>query len=181
MNKFILCSFLILIIFFLFNIERKVGLFDDRRYNGYISEYSNKFGVDYLLVKSVIKKESNLNPEAISNRGAEGLMQIMPKTAREIAIQLCISDYSPDKLNNPQMNIMFGTYYLKKLSDYYNNNLILTLAAYNAGIGNIDMWIKEIPGVSISSAKIPFSETKNYVRSVVFIYKVHKFISQIKL
>jgi soluble lytic murein transglycosylase len=181
MNKFVLYTFLILIIFFLFNVERRVGLFDNRRYNNYIDEYSNKFSVDSLLVRSIIKKESNLNLEAISNKGAVGLMQIMPKTAREIATQLRVSDYSPEKLKEPQINIMFGTYYLKKLLDYYNNNLTLALAAYNAGIENVDMWRKEIPNVSSNSTKIPFNETKNYVKSVMFIYKVHKFISQIKL
>ncbi|MDR1087369.1 MAG: lytic transglycosylase domain-containing protein [Endomicrobium sp.] len=173
MNKFVLCAFSVLIIFFLFNVERRVGLFDNRRYNNYIDEYSNKFSVDFLLVRSIIKKESNLNPEAISNKGAVGLMQIMPKTAREIATQLGVSDYSSEKLKEPQINIMFGTYYLKKLLDYYNNNLILALAAYNAGIGNVDMWCKEIPNVSSNPTKIPFNETKNYVKSVMFIYKVH--------
>jgi soluble lytic murein transglycosylase len=163
------------------NVERRIGLFDKRRYNNYIDEYSNKFSVDSLLVRAIIKKESNLNPEVISNKGAVGLMQIMPKTAREIAIQLGVSDYSSEKLKEPQINIMVGTYYLKKLLDYYNNNLVLVLAAYNAGIGNVDMWRKEIPSVSSNPTRIPFNETKNYVKSVMFIYKVYKFISQIKL
>jgi soluble lytic murein transglycosylase len=181
MNKFIIWSALILAVFFLVNVEYKVGLLDKKYCDEYINEYSNKFGVDAMLVRSVIKKESNLNPEAVSNKGAVGLMQIMPKTAREIAAQLNISDYSSDKLKDPKINIMFGAYYLRNLLDYYNNNLILTLAAYNAGIGNVDIWRREIPDLAINAAKIPFNETKNYVKSIMFIYKIHKFISQIKL
>jgi soluble lytic murein transglycosylase len=169
------------VLFFLVNLEHKVGLLDKNHYDEYINQYSNKFGIDSQLVKSVIKKESNINPEVVSNKGAMGLMQIMPKTAREIAAQLNISDYSSDKLKDPQVNIMFGTYYLKKLLDYYNNNLILALAAYNAGIGNVDMWRKEIPDLHINVEKFPFNETRNYVKSVMFIYKIHRLVSQIKL
>ncbi|MDR2437554.1 MAG: lytic transglycosylase domain-containing protein [Endomicrobium sp.] len=181
MSKFIVWSVLILGLFFLVNVEHKIGLSDKNYYNEYIIQYSNKFGIDAQLVKSVIKKESNINPEVVSNKGAIGLMQIMPKTAHEIAVQLNVSDYSADKLKDPQLNIMFGTYYLRKLLDYYNNNLILALAAYNAGIGNVDMWRKEIPNIHINVEKIPFNETKNYVKSVIFIYKIHRFVSQIKL
>jgi soluble lytic murein transglycosylase len=181
MSKFIIWSVLILGLFFLVNVERKVGLSDKNHYSGYINQYSNKFGIDAQLVKSVIKKESNINPEAASNKGAIGLMQIMPKTAHEIAVQLNVSDYSLEKLKDPQVNIMFGTYYLRKLLDYYNNNLILALAAYNAGIGNVDMWRKEIPNLHMNVEKIPFNETKNYVKSVIFIYKIHRFVSKIKL
>jgi soluble lytic murein transglycosylase len=181
MSKFVIWAVLILVLFFLVNIENKVGLSDRNRYDEYISQYSNKFDIDAQLVRSVIKKESNINPEIVSNKGAIGLMQIMPKTAREIAVQLNVSDYYSDMLKDPQVNIMFGTYYLRKLLDYYNNNLILALAAYNAGIGNVDMWRKEIPNLHINVEKIPFNETKNYVKSVIFIYKVHRFISQIKL
>ncbi|MDR3195391.1 MAG: lytic transglycosylase domain-containing protein [Endomicrobium sp.] len=181
MNKFVVWSALILAVFFLVNVEHRVGLLDKKRYDDYINEYSNKFGVDALLVRSVIKRESDLNPEAVSNKGAVGLMQIMPKTAREVAVELSVSDYSSDKLKDPQINIMFGAYYLRKLLDYYNNNLILALAAYNAGIGNVDMWLREIPDLSVNAEKMPFNETKNYVKSVMFIYKIHKSISQIKI
>jgi soluble lytic murein transglycosylase len=182
MSKFIVWAVLILVVFFLVNVEHKVGLLDKSHYDNYISQYSNEFGIDAQLVKAVIKKESNINPEVVSSKGAVGLMQIMPKTAREIAVQLNVSDYySSESLKNPQINIMFGTYYLKKLLDYYNNNLILALSAYNAGIGNVDVWRKEIPDLHVDAEKIPFNETKNYVKSVIFIYKIHKFISQIKL
>jgi soluble lytic murein transglycosylase len=181
MNKFIIWFILILVVFFLVlvNVEYKVGLLDKKYYNEHINEYSNKFGVDVLLVRSLIKKESNLNPEVVSNKGAVGLMQIMPKTAHEMAVQLNISDYSSDNLKDPKINIMFGIYYLRKLLDYYNNNLILALAAYNAGIGNVDIWCREIPNLAINVEKIPFDETKNYVKSIVFIYKIRKFIFQI--
>jgi soluble lytic murein transglycosylase len=86
--------------------EYKVGGWVKKYYYyEYINEYSTKFGMDVLLVKPVIKKESNLKPEAVSNKGAVGLMQIMLKMACEIAIHLNISDYSSVMLKDPKINI----------------------------------------------------------------------------
>ncbi|GHT33139.1 hypothetical protein AGMMS49592_1160 [Endomicrobiia bacterium] len=165
---------LVLIILLLSCTEQRIGLFDRNPYDNYINECSNRFGVDPLLIKAVMKKESNLNHNAVSNRGAVGLMQIMPKTALEIAMQLNIPDYSYVKLQETQINIMFGVYYINKLLKYYNNNLILTLAAYNAGIGNVDNWCIENPDTSKIISKIPFKETRLYVRSVIYTYKIYQ-------
>ncbi|MDR0977668.1 MAG: lytic transglycosylase domain-containing protein [Endomicrobium sp.] len=181
MNRFVVWSVLIVTVFFLVNIEHKIGLVSTRCYDKYINKYAVRFGVDALLVRSIIKKESNLDPGAVSSKGAVGLMQIIPKTASEIALQLNAGSFCLDKLKDPRINIMFGTYYIRKLLDYYNDNLILALAAYNAGMGNVDMWRKKIPDLPFNPSKIPFNETRNYVRSVIFLYKIHKYISQIKV
>jgi soluble lytic murein transglycosylase len=170
----IICAVLVLVALLLLNIEQRVGLFDKNPYDNYINEYSSRFGVDLSLVKAIMKKESNLNSNAVSNKGAVGLMQIMPKTALEIATQLNIPDYSYAKLQEPQINIMFGAYYINKLLKYYNNNLILALAAYNAGIGNVDNWYTENPNISKRISKIPFKETRRYVRSIIYTYKVYQ-------
>jgi soluble lytic murein transglycosylase len=171
---------LVLIACVLFNLEKKIGLFNKNPYEIYITEYSKRFAVDSLLIKIVMKKESNLNPEAVSNTGAVGLMQVMPKTALEIANKLNIADYSNKNLKEAKINIMFGTYYLKKLLNYYNNNLILALAAYNAGIGNVENWHSKDPEIGKKICKIPFKETRYYVRSIIFIYKIYRGAEKLK-
>jgi soluble lytic murein transglycosylase len=169
-----------LVICILFNLEKKIGLFNKNPYEIYIIEYSNRFAVDSLLIKAVMKKESNLNPGAISKTGAVGLMQIMPKTALEIANQLNIVDYSDRTLKEVEINIMFGTYYLKKLLNYYNNNQILALVAYNAGIGNTENWYSKDPEIGEKICKIPYKETRHYVRSILFIYKIYRGAEKLK-
>jgi soluble lytic murein transglycosylase len=171
---------LVLIVCILFNLEKKIGLFNKNPYEIYIIEYSKRFAIDSLLIKVVMKKESNLNPRAVSNTGAVGLMQVMPKTALEIANQLNIADYSNKNLKDAEINIMLGTYYLKKLLNYYNNNLILALAAYNAGIGNVENWYSKDSEIGRKICKIPFKETRRYVRSIIFIYKIYRGVEKLK-
>jgi soluble lytic murein transglycosylase len=180
MNKLFAFVILALLIWVLFYFEKNIELFTETPYEDYIIKYSNRFGVDSLLVKVVMKKESNLNPDAVSDKGAVGLMQIMPKTASEIAKQLNIKDYSYKRLREAEINIMFGTYYLQKLLNYYNNNLVLALAAYNAGIGNVENWRGKNPKLRGRIREIPFRETRFYVQSLVFTYKVVKVLYAFK-
>jgi soluble lytic murein transglycosylase len=161
-----------------FGILQIFGLFEKNPYNNYIYEYSDRFNVDPILIKAIMKKESNLNINAISSRGAVGLMQVMPKTANEISKQLRISNFSVNSLKEPKINIMFGVYYVSKLLNYYNNNLILALSAYNAGIGNVDIWYKQNKNVGLNVKNIPFNETQYYVKSTMFIYKIYRFFSK---
>jgi soluble lytic murein transglycosylase len=180
MKRIIGYIILVLIVCILFNLEKKIGLFNKNPYEIYITEYSKRFAIDPLLIKVVMKKESNLNPEAISNIGAVGLMQVMPKTALEIANKLNIANYSNKNLKEAEINIMLGTYYLKKMLNYYNNNLILALAAYNAGIGNVENWYIKDREIEKKICKIPFKETRRYVRSVIFIYKIYRGAEKLK-
>lgn len=157
-----------------------IGLFQKNYYSDEISASSLLFGVDPFLVEAVMKRESNMNPDAVSAKGAVGLMQIMPKTAEEISTQLVLPEYDSDDLKSPGINIMFGTYYLAKLLSYYNYNLILTLAAYNAGIGNVDKWLAQDPEVARKISKIPFRETKRHVRAIIITYNFYKGADQLK-
>ena len=98
--------------------------------------------------------------------------KIMPKTARSISRELKIKKYNKDSLYNPEINIRIGTYYLKKLLLEFNNDIDLTLAAYNAGMGNIRKWQKQ-------KKEIPFEETRTFVKRVKFARIKYKLFSKI--
>jgi soluble lytic murein transglycosylase len=117
------------------------------QFDGLIDKASRDYGVSPRLLKSIIKVESNFNPEAVSKKGAKGLMQIMPQNFSFLDI---------DDPADPYQNIMGGTRYLKQMLEKYNNDLHLALAAYNAGPAAVDKY-NDIP---------PYRETKDYVRKV---------------
>lgn len=116
-----------------------------------VSKVSEKYGVDDKLVKALIKQESGFNPDATSKAGAMGLMQLMPATAKHLGVK---------DAYNPLQNVEGGVKYLKSMLDKYNGNIILALAAYNAGPGAVDKY----------SGVPPYQETQNYVKNILANY-----------
>jgi len=145
------------------------------KFSEYVYKYSKENDVDPLLVFAIIKTESNFKKDATSKSGAIGLMQLMPETAKEKAGKLNIN-YTENTLYNPEDNIKIGISYYKTLLDYYNQNYILAFVAYNAGIGNVDKWIKEekISELGTDIENIPFKETNMYVRKIINNYERYK-------
>jgi len=129
--------------------------YNTAEYDHLIRKAEEQYDVDFFLIKAVIEAESNFDPDAVSKKGAKGLMQIMPGNFQSLAVQ--------DPFN-PAQNIMGGVKYLQELLKRYENKLPLVLAAYNAGPEAVDQY-REIP---------PFEETQNYVRKVMKLYKQYK-------
>jgi soluble lytic murein transglycosylase len=114
----------------------------------------------------VIYQESKFDART-SPAGAEGLMQILPSTARFIARRSGGTAFVPSDLGTPQVNIAYGSYYLRYLLDRYGNNTTLAVAAYNAGETNVNRWVRTAGGAArFHTADIPFPETRAYVQSV---------------
>ncbi len=112
-----------------------------------ITEHARNQDVAVDLVRAVIQVESAFNPTAVSSKGAMGLMQLMPATAIELGVR---NPFNPDE------NIRGGVAYLRRLLDRYDGNVELALAAYNAGMGNVEKY----------GAVPPFKETKSYVKKI---------------
>ena len=126
-----------------------------KKYDSIISQASEKFSLEPSLVKAVIKAESGFDHKAVSSKGAQGLMQLMPDTADEMAV---------DDPYNPEQNIFGGAKYLSRLMERYNNDVKLVLAAYNAGPERVDKY-KGVP---------PFKETRTFITRVMDYYKEYK-------
>lgn len=125
--------------------------FTQQQIGAAIDQAAARHNVDASLVRAVIKVESNFNPNAVSRKGAMGLMQLMPQTARQLNVS------NPF---DPQQNVDAGVRHLKKLMESYGGDVKLTLAAYNAGVGAV-----------ARSAGVPhFAETRNYVKRISDLY-----------
>jgi len=124
------------------------------QYDSSINKYSSKYGISVALIKSIITAESCFNSDAVSPKGAQGLMQLMPDTATRFGVE---DSFDSDA------NIRGGTRYLKFLLEYFEDDLLDAIAAYNAGEGTVKKY-KGIP---------PYKETREYVSKVSTLYKYY--------
>lgn len=133
------------------------------RYDDIIRQQAREKNLDPALIAAVIFVESRFIAGRTSPAGAEGLMQITPETARDIARRSGGTRFTVADLDTPQINISYGSYLLRELLDRYDGDLAAALAAYNAGPGNADKW----GGSSLKAQDIPFPETRAYVEKVL--------------
>jgi soluble lytic murein transglycosylase len=133
-----------------------------------IREQAAKKHLDPALIAAVIYAETKFDPRP-SPAGAEGLMQILPATAYFIAHRSGGYLFTASDLATPRINVAYGSYYLRYLLDHYSGNETLAVAAYNAGLANVDSWVARANGVGrqLAVAAIPFSETRAYVQRVL--------------
>jgi len=140
-----------------------------------IMRSSEKRQVDPYIVMALIHQESAYLPTARSSVGATGLMQLMPPTAREIGKRLNPA-FSESRLVDPETNIELGTYYLKSLLNMHGGSVELSLAAYNAGPGNVRKWRRQFLNRPIDEfiEMIPYSETSNYVKRITIMRSTYQ-------
>ena len=149
-----------------------------KNYKEIISIYTERYEVEENLIYAVIKAESDFDANAVSSRNAIGLMQLMEKTAKDVALKNNISinyENIKEELKNSRKNIEIGTCYLANLMQRYNNKEV-ALAAYNAGIGTVDKWIENgiIKQDGTDIENVPYKETNNYIRKILRDYKIYE-------
>lgn len=156
----------------LFSLHPVMKIFYPLRYAEIIYNMSEKYGIDKFILMGLIKAESNYIHDAHSSV-AYGLMQVTENTARDIAKQMDM-DITASDLDDPDLNMEIGCYYLRFLYNYYGN-IDVALAAYNGGMGNVNKWLKDDmysrDGEILHD--IPFPETKQYVENVNRYAKIY--------
>ena len=124
---------------------------------------SKLYDVDAVLIASIINAESSFDANAVSNKGAVGLMQIMPSTAEWIAGKIGI-EFTPEILKHPKTNILIGTFYIRYLLDKFGD-IKTALMAYNAGQGKVQQWLDMNNATRLTTT--PYPETNRYVEKVL--------------
>lgn len=149
-----------------------------QKYLEYVDKFSEKYNIEPSLVYAVMLTESHFVPDALSPKGAKGLMQISDITGQWAAQEIGIMGYSNDSLYNPEVNIEIGCWYLSKLIIQFDEPLETALAAYNAGSGNVSKWLKnsQYSEDGKTLKQIPFKETRDYIKKVLTAKKVYEML-----
>jgi len=134
-------------------------------YEHVIRGHAENYDLDPALLAAVIYRESKFDPDARSSSGAIGLMQLLPDTAKGIAVHTGGEEFVVEDLYDPEINIRYGSFYLRRLLRKYDDER-LALAAYNAGQANVDRWLAE-------GNEIEFPETRQYVDEVLELRDVY--------
>jgi soluble lytic murein transglycosylase len=136
------------------------------RYEAIVRGHSRNYRLDPALLAAVIYQESKFRAHARSSSGAVGLMQLLPSTAEGIAIHTGGTKFRVSDLDNPEINVRYGSWYLRHLLDKYGDERT-ALAAYNAGQENVDRWRAEGKGIE-------FGETRHYVKRVEHLKTLYR-------
>ncbi|MEJ6949939.1 lytic transglycosylase domain-containing protein [Natronospora cellulosivora (SeqCode)] len=171
---------LIILVLFLLQFDWLWRLFYPLEHETIIIRNAKLYDIDPYLIAAIIFVESKYIEEAESPRGALGLMQIMPNTGRWIAEQMGIENFDVSDLLDPEINIMFGSWYIANLKKQFADEVIM-LAAYNAGRGNVVKWLEERWDGKVNTIdRLPFAETRNYIVQVNVVYERYRKIYDIK-
>lgn len=138
---------------------------------------SQNYDVDPYLIAAIIRVESNYKTSIQSRKGAVGIMQLMPETAKWIISQADYSEHTMQELEHrADVNIEVGTWYVRSLYNQFDNNIIAVIASYNAGPGNVSKWLqnKTWDGSYENIDAIPFGETRHYIQRVIYYYNKYK-------
>jgi soluble lytic murein transglycosylase len=134
-----------------------------------LSRYAAANGLDPYLVASLIRQESEFNPQAVSRANAWGLMQLLPPVGKKLAKEVKIRHFNQDQLVNPTTNLQLGTRYFKHMVDSFGGQVEYALAAYNAGSNRVKAWQDQGPYRDVYEfvESIPFTETREYVQAIM--------------
>ena len=135
------------------------------RYEEIVRGHARNYGLDPALLAAVIYQESKFDADARSSSGAIGLMQLLPATAKGIALRTGGSRFEVRDLYDPEINVRYGSWYLRHLIERYGDERT-ALAAYNAGQTNVDRWLRD-------GGEIAFAETRGYVESVQEVREIY--------
>ena len=170
-----LIAIIFVLLVILLNFKNIQKLIYRQDYSEYVEKYAKENNIDSLLIYAIIKAESNFDDGAVSSKGATGLMQLMANTAEEVATNESIEFATKDSLLDPETNIRIGIKYFADLIAIFNN-VAVSLAAYNAGMGTVQDWIDEgiIKADGSDIENIPYNETNMYVRKILKDYQIYK-------
>lgn len=140
-------------------------------YKAEVKKYATRFGLDSMWIRSIMREESHFKVDILSRSNAHGLMQILPSTGKWIAGKLGEKNFNKNKLWDPELNIRYGSWYLKYLSDLFNGDMFLASASYNGGQGNIQRKVEAGPYKNLPVLdrldKVPLPETRDYYKKVM--------------
>ncbi len=150
-------------------------------YEDLINQYAQEYSLDPARVAAVIYCESSFRPDAVSNVGAIGLMQIMPETGTWLATKFDMANYTEEMLYDPETNIRFGCWYLNYLDERFDGDLTKATAAYHAGGGRVDEWLddQQYSSDGATLENIPYKATNAYVKNVRSVYEKYKEIIKV--
>jgi soluble lytic murein transglycosylase len=146
-------------------------------YEHEVAEAARQFDVDPYLILAIVQNESHFDQDRTSVRGAQGLMQLMPETARWAEQQTGLDEnMNSTYIDSPEKNLLLGAWYLSYLLDKYDDDYVPAIGAYNAGQGTVDRWIAEgqWDGSIEQLKQIPYGETRHYVQRVLYFYEKYQ-------
>lgn len=146
-------------------------------YVGAIRAGAARYDLDPALVAAVVYAESKFDAHAHSSRGAVGLMQVLPETADQIAAESGGTTFTTADLEDPTVNVRYGSYYLREALDAFGGDKVAAIASYNAGMGVVGEWVRRAHADGrdhLRSRDIPYPETRAYVENVLAARRVYR-------